>query len=117
MRATAGFRQPCLIKAPVLASSWICVDSYDKPLKNAGGPLAGPSASFNFSSSQICLNQIVSQEALCMVVPDLNRGNLLLITFTPKYFHGVAPVIGLQEHVSGHMLPMGYPYFSYYRMF
>jgi len=52
-----------------------------------------------------------------MVVPDLNRGNLLLITFTPKYFHGVAPVIGLQQHVSGHMLPMGYPYFSYYRMF
>ena len=48
-----------------------------------------------------------------MVVPDLDRGYLLLITFTPKYFHGVAPVIGLQPQVSGHKLPIGYPYFSY----
>ena len=36
-----------------------------------------------------------------MVVPDLDRGYLLLITFTPKYFHGVAPVIGLQHSVRG----------------
>ena len=48
-----------------------------------------------------------------MVVPDLDRGYLLLITFTPKYFHGVAPVIGLQQHVSGHKLPIGYRCFSY----
>ena len=48
-----------------------------------------------------------------MVVPDLDRGYLLLITFTPKYFHGVAPVIGLQPQVSGHKLPMGYQFFSY----
>ena len=101
------------VRGPVLTTSLICIDNYDKPLKNAEGPLAGPSASFTFCLSQICLDQIVCQESLCVVVPDLDRGDLLLITFTPKYFHGVAPVIGLQQQVSGHMLPMGYPYFSY----